>query len=214
LEAAGSSDGSWWDRGHEVLAASPDTGVNTITGEGLAKALAGAQVVVDVTNPPSFEDKEATEFFQTSGRNLIAAEKPAHVRHHVALSVVGTDRLLDSGYFRGKMAQEELIKASPIAHTILHSTQFFEFIGRIAQSMTGPEQFRIDEIVRCVMQINHDTREVITDPHARYFGAELSNERLTPDEEEAIIAVTTFDDWLKRSNPTRPSDNSVGTAAA
>ena len=127
-------------RGHEVVAASPSTGVNTLTGEGLAEALAGAQVVVDVANSPSFEDKPALEFFETSGRNLLAAEKTAGVRHHVALSVVGTDRLLGSGpgslsgYFRAKMAQEDLIKASGIPFTIVHATQFFEFAKGIAQS--------------------------------------------------------------------------------
>ena len=121
-------------RGEEVLAASPDSGVNTLTGEGLTAALAGAQVVVDVANSPSFEDTAVMKFFETSGRNLLAAEAVAGVRHHVALSVVGTDRLQDSGYFRAKMAQEKLIKASGIPYTILRSTQFFEFMGRIADS--------------------------------------------------------------------------------
>jgi uncharacterized protein YbjT (DUF2867 family) len=121
-------------RGEEVLAASPDSGVNTLTGEGLSAALAGAQVVVDVANSPSFEDTAVMKFFETSGRNLLAAEAVAGVRHHVALSVVGTDRLQDSGYFRAKMAQENLIKASGIPYTILRSTQFFEFTGRIADS--------------------------------------------------------------------------------
>src|SRR6187397_2005650 len=120
--------------GQEVVAASPSSGVNTITGEGLAKALAGAQVVVDVANSPSFEDKAVLEFFETSGRNLLAAEAAAGVRHHVALSVVGTDRLLASGYFRAKMAQENLIKAAGIPYTIIRATQFFEFVGGIAQS--------------------------------------------------------------------------------
>jgi len=122
--------------GHEVVAASPASGVNTITGEGLAEALAGAQVVVDVANSPSFEDKAVLEFFETSGRNLLAAEAAAGVGHHVALSVVGTDRLQESGYFRAKMAQENLIKAFKIPYTILRSTQFFEFVGGIAQSGT------------------------------------------------------------------------------
>src|SRR5688500_19201096 len=121
-------------RGHEVLAASPSTGVNTLTGKGLAEALAGAQVVVDVANSPSFEDKAVLEFFETSGRNLLAAEAVAGVKHHVALSVVGTDRLSESGYFRGKIAQEKLIRESKIPYTIVHSTQFFEFLGGIAQS--------------------------------------------------------------------------------
>jgi uncharacterized protein YbjT (DUF2867 family) len=125
------------DAGHEVVAASPNTGVNTITGEGLPEALAGAQVVVDVANSPSFEDKAVLEFFQTSGRNLLAAQAAAGVGHHVALSVVGTDRFQESGYFRGKLAQERLIKASGIPYTIVHSTQFFEFLGGIAQSGTA-----------------------------------------------------------------------------
>jgi uncharacterized protein YbjT (DUF2867 family) len=121
-------------KGHEVVAASPNTGVNSITGEGLAEAMEGAQVVVDVANSPSFEDKAVMDFFQTSGRNLLAAETAAGVRHHLALSVVGADRLPESGYLRAKVAQEELIKASGIPYTILRSTQFFEFIGRIADA--------------------------------------------------------------------------------
>ena len=130
-------------KGHEVVAASPNSGVNTITGEGLAEALAGAQVVVDVANSPSFEDKAVLEFFETSGRNLLAAEAAAGVGHHVALSVVGTDRLPDSGYFRAKMAQENLIKASGIPYTIVRSTQFFEFVGGIAQSGTDGQTVRL-----------------------------------------------------------------------
>jgi uncharacterized protein YbjT (DUF2867 family) len=229
------------NRGHEVLAASPDSGVNTITGEGLAAALAGAQVVVDVANSPSFEDKAVMDFFQTSGRNLLAAEADARVNHHVALSIVGTDRVPASGYLRAKMAQEDLIKASPIPYTILRSTQFFEFMGRIAQSsvvgdevrvpaaliqpilsdevvaaltdiatstprndiveIAGPEQFRFDEIVRRVLKAKQDTREVIADAHAQYFGAELSEDELTPGDDAAIIGVTRFDDWLSRSPP-------------
>jgi len=123
-------------RGHEVIAASPNTGVNTITGEGLAAALAGAEVVVDLANSPSFEDRAVLEFFETSGRNLFAAEKTAGVKHHIALSVVGTERLQESGYFRGKLAQERLIKASGVPYTIVHSTQFMEFLSGIAQSGT------------------------------------------------------------------------------
>jgi uncharacterized protein YbjT (DUF2867 family) len=129
--------------GHEIVAASPASGVNTITGEGLAEALAGAQVVVDVANSPSFEDKAALEFFETSGRNLLAAEAAAGVGHHVALSVVGTERLLESGYFRAKMAQENLIKASPVPYTIVRATQFFEFVGSIAQSATEGQTVRL-----------------------------------------------------------------------
>src|SRR5919109_202293 len=122
------------EKGHEVVAASPKTGVNTITGEGLAEALAGAQVVVDLANSPSFEDKAVLEFFETSGRNLIAAEAAAGVRHHVALSIVGTDRTPENGYFRAKVAQEKLIEASGIPYTIIRSTQFLEFLGAIAAS--------------------------------------------------------------------------------
>lgn len=123
-------------RGHEVVAASPSTGVNTITGEGLAEALKDAQVVVDVANAPAWEDKAVLEFFETSGRNLLAAEAATGVKHHVALSVVGTDRLLASGYFRAKMAQEKLIMASRIPYTIVRSTQFFEFVDGITQFST------------------------------------------------------------------------------
>jgi uncharacterized protein YbjT (DUF2867 family) len=129
--------------GHEIIAASPASGVNTITGEGLSEALAGAQVVVDVANSPSFEDKAVLEFFETSGRNLLAAEAIAGVDHHVALSVVGTERLLDSGYFRAKMAQEKLIQASGIPYTIVRATQFFEFLGSIAQSGTDGQMVRL-----------------------------------------------------------------------
>jgi len=129
--------------GNEVVAASPNSGVNTITGEGLAQAVAGAQVVVDVANSPSFEDKAALEFFETSGRNLLAAERAAGVGHHLALSVVGTERLLESGYFRAKMAQENLIKASGIPYTILHSTQFFEFVDSIIKSGEDGDTIRL-----------------------------------------------------------------------
>jgi uncharacterized protein YbjT (DUF2867 family) len=227
-------------KGHEVVAASPASGVNTITGEGLAEALAGAQVVVDVANAPSFEDRAVLEFFETSGRNLLAAEAAAGVGHHVALSVVGTDRLQQSGYFRGKMAQERLIKASKIPYTIVHSTQFFEFVGGIAKSGTvgqtvhlspalvqpimsddvadalvdvalgapvngmieiaGPERIRLDELVGRFLRATHDPREVVTDVHARYFGAELNDQSLVPDVNPRI-APTRFDDWLSRAVP-------------
>jgi uncharacterized protein YbjT (DUF2867 family) len=135
------------DKGHEVVAASPSKGINSVTGEGLAQALAGAQVVVDVANAPSWEDKAVLEFFETSGRNLLAAEADAGVGHHVALSVVGTDRLLASGYFRAKMAQENLIKASPIPYTIVRATQFFEFVGGIAQSATEGQTVRLPPVL-------------------------------------------------------------------
>jgi uncharacterized protein YbjT (DUF2867 family) len=223
-------------RGEEVLAASPDSGVNTITGEGLPEALAGAQVVVDVANSPSFEDTAVMKFFETSGRNLLAAEAKAGVRHHVALSVVGTDRLQESGYFRAKMAQENLIKASGIPYTILRSTQFFEFMGRIADSgadgktvhvspafvqpilsddvvealanivlgqpvndtveVAGPEKFRLDEIVGRVLGAKKDAREVVADAHARYFGAELSDDTLIPSSSGSLLFGTRFETWL------------------
>ena len=130
-------------RGDEVVAASPSTGINTITGEGLADALADAQVVVDVANAPMWEDKAVLEFFETSGRNLLAAEVAAGVGHHVALSVVGTERLLASGYFRAKLAQETLIKASPIPYSIVRATQFFEFVSGIAQAATEGQTVRL-----------------------------------------------------------------------
>lgn len=222
-------------RRHDVLAASPGSGVDTITGEGVAEALAGAQVVVDVTNSRSLDDDAALQFFATSSRNLLAAEQAAHVKHHVVLSIVGTDRLLESGYFRAKMLQEELVTTSPIPHTILRSTQFYEFMPLIPQAdpdgrtvraspafvqplsssevaaaladlataaprnrmieFAGPEQFRLDEIVERVMKATDDSRAVVTDPLAPYFGARLSEDALIPDE-GAIVGVGRFDDWL------------------
>src|SRR6266852_7137420 len=133
--------------GHEVVAASPSSGVNTVTGEGLAQALAGAQVVVDVANAPSWEDKAVMAFFETSGRNPLAAEAAAGVGHHVALSVVGTDRLFASGYFRAKIAQEKLIKASPIPYTIAHATQFFEFLKGLADISTDGDKVRLPHVL-------------------------------------------------------------------
>ena len=133
--------------GHEVVAASPSLGVNTVTGEGLTQSLAGAQVVVDVANAPSWEDNAVLAFFETSGRNLLAAEATAGIGHHVALSVVGIDRLLASGYFRAKMAQEQLIKASPIPYTIVRATQFFEFVGGIAQSAIEGQTVRLPPVL-------------------------------------------------------------------
>jgi len=148
--------------GHEALAASPTSGVNTITGEGLAEALGGAQVVVDVANAPSWEDKAVLEFFETSGRNLLAAEAAAGVRHHVALSVVGTERLVQSGYFRAKMAQEKLIKASKVPYTIVRATQFFEFVGAIAQLATEGQTVRLPP---ALMQpiVSDDVAAVVAD---------------------------------------------------
>src|SRR5436853_5807707 len=149
-------------RGHEVVPASPSSGVNTVTGEGLAQALAGAQVVVDVANAPSWEDNAVLSFFETSGRNLLAGEAGASVQHHVALSVVGTDRLLASGYFRAKMAQEKLIKASPIPYTIVRATQFFEFVGGIAQSATEAQSVRLPPVLMQPI-FEDDVASVMTD---------------------------------------------------
>src|SRR6266403_540726 len=189
------------EHGHEAVAASPNTGVNSITGEGLADALKGASVVVDVTNSPSWEDAAVLKFFETSTRNLLDYEAKAGVRHHVALSVVGTERLLDSGFFRAKIAQENLIKASAIPYSIVRATQFFEFVEKIADLSTegnkvrlppaliqpmaaddvagalgriatnspvngaveigGPEQFRLDELVRRDLAAFQDPREAI-----------------------------------------------------
>lgn len=135
------------DGGHETVAASPDSGVNTITGAGVREALTGASVVVDVSNSPSYEDEAVMTFFETSTRNLLAAEKEAGVRHHVALSVVGTERLPDSGYLRAKLAQEKLIQASPIPYSIVHSTQFFEFVKRIADEATQGDVVRLPPVL-------------------------------------------------------------------
>ena len=225
------------DKGHEVVAASPDSGVNAITGEGLADALAGAQVVVDVSNSPSFEDAAVLMFFETSTTNLLAAEARAGVGHHVALSIVGTDRVPDSGYLRAKVAQENLLKTSGRPYSILRSTQFFEFIPRIAQpdadgrlrvssalfqpilssdvvtaladvtlstplngtvEVGGPDQYRIDDLVRRVLRAIGDEREVLTDAHAQYFGAELDDQSLVPGP-SARIGAMHFEDWLSAS---------------
>jgi uncharacterized protein YbjT (DUF2867 family) len=223
--------------GHEAVAASPNSGVNTLTGEGLAEVLKGAQVVVDVSNSPSFEDVAVLNFFQTSTRNLLFYEAKAGVGHHVALSIVGSDRLPDSGYMRAKVIQEQLIKEGPIPYTIVRSTQFFEFVKRIADEATvgnsvrvppvsfqpiaaddvvdalgkvatgsplngtieiaGPEQFRFDELVRQRLS-GLDPREVIADPRARYFGAEMSEHSLVP-LGGAQLGETRFEDWLNRA---------------
>ncbi|PND27401.1 SDR family oxidoreductase [Sinorhizobium sp. M4_45] len=225
------------ERGHDVLAASPNTGVNTITREGLAGALDGADVVVDVANAPVWEDKAVLEFFETSGRNLLAAEAAAGVRHHIALSIVGSERLPDNGYFRAKVAQENLIKASGIPYTILRATQFFEFVGGIAESaavgdeirlspaliqpiasddvvaalaevavappvngtleVAGPEAIPLDELVRHFLRQTEDPRKVLPDVHARYFGAVLDDQSLTPGKNPRLGAIR-FEDWLGR----------------
>jgi uncharacterized protein YbjT (DUF2867 family) len=224
--------------GHEPVAASLETGVNTITGDGLAEALEGAQVVVDVSNSPAMDDDAVLDFFQTSSRNLLAAEASVGVQHHVVLSVVGADRLPDSGYLRAKVAQEDTVRNASVPYTILRASQFFEFIGRLADSsstddavhlapvfvqpesaddvaaalcdiasvepvngiveLAGPEQFRLDELARRVLDANKDERVVEADAHARYFGAELDDHSLTPGS-NARIAPTRFEDWLRQS---------------
>jgi uncharacterized protein YbjT (DUF2867 family) len=223
------------EQGHEAAAASRNSGVNALTGEGLAEALRGASVVVDVSNSPSFEDGAVLKFFETSTRNLLAAEADAGVGHHVALSVVGTERLSESGYFRAKIAQEKLIKESSIPYSIVHATQFFEFVEGIADAATegnrvrvapvliqpmaaddvasavgtvavgtpvngtvevaGPEQFRLDELIRRDLSARNDPREAVADPQARYFGAELSERTLVPGD-DARLGETRFEDWL------------------
>jgi len=189
--------------GHQVIAASPASGVNTITGEGLAEALDGAAVVVDVANSPSFEDQAVMDFFVTSGNNLLAAEKKAGVKHHIALSVVGTERLQGSGYFRAKLAQEKLIKESGIPYSILHSTQFFEFVGGIVQSGTVGDQVHIspapiqpiasDDVVAALAEVTlanpiNDTVEVagpekfqLSELVKKYMGLKKDNREVVAD---------------------------------
>jgi uncharacterized protein YbjT (DUF2867 family) len=226
------------DQGHQAVPAAPNTGVNTLTGKGLPEVLEDAAVVVDVSNSPSFEDAAVLNFFETSTRNVLAAEAVAGVRHHVVLSIVGTDRLPDSGYLRAKAAQEKLVRESSIPYSIVHATQFFEFLKGIADTATegtvvrlpsalfqpmaaedvasevakvavgspingivevaGPQQFRMDELVRRFLADRNDPREVIADPHARYFGTELGERSLLPGD-DATIAPTSFEDWLEES---------------
>ncbi len=239
------------EQGHEAVAASPRSGVNTLTGDGLAEALKGASVVVDVSNSPSFEDAAVLKFFETSTGNLLKYGAAAGVKHLVALSVVGTDQLSGSGYFRAKIAQEKLIKGSRIPYSIVRATQFFEFlkgiadtsvdgdkvrlpavlfqpmaaedvaigVGRIAVSQPingtveigGPEQFRLDELIRRRLAQLNDPREVITDPHARYAGAELSERTLVPGK-DARLGQTTFETWVKQSAGQNVSKNAQTTA--
>ena len=241
------------EHGYEAVAASPDSGVNTLTGEGLAEVLEGASVVVDVSNSPSFEDAAVMEFFQTSTRNLLNYEAAAGVDHHVALSVVGCDRLPESGYLRAKVAQEQLIEESSIPYSIVRATQFFEFLKRIADSATegktvrlpavafqpmaaddvarvvakvsagsplngvvevgGPEQFRFDEFISRGLNARKDSREVIVDPHARYFGTELSERSLVPGD-GALLGETRFEDWLNGSANQIPPARGPFAAAA
>lgn len=223
------------EHGHEAVAAAPNTGVNTITGEGLAEVLKGASVVVDVSNSPSWDDAEVLKFFETSTRNLLKYEAAAGVRHHVALSVVGTDRLSESGYMRAKIAQEKLIKESSIPYSIVHATQFFEFLKGLADismvgnqahlppvlfqpmaaddvasglariavgnpingivEIAGPEQFRVDELVRRRLTSLKDPREVVADSNARYGGARVSERTLLPGN-DARLGEIRFETWL------------------
>ena len=235
------------EQGHEAVAASPNTGVNTITGEGLAEALKGASVVVDVSNSPSWEETAVLNFFVTSTRNLLSREAAEGVKHHVALSVVGTQRLSESAYFRAKIAQEKLITESSIPHTIVQATQFFEFVKGLAdismvgdkvhlppvlfQPMSaddvatavgwvavappvngtveigGPEQFRMDELVRRRLEQLKDPREVIADPNALYSGAKVSQKTLVP-EGTARLGETRWETWVTQSVGKVPSAKS------
>lgn len=226
------------ERRHEAVAASPSSGVNTLTGEGLADVLKDASAVVDVTNSPSWEDAAVLNFFETSTRNLLAYGQAAGVKQHVALSVVGTERLLENGFFRAKMLQENLIKVSPVPYSIVRATQFFEFAGKIAdfssegnkvrlppvlfQPMSaddvarallrvatgspvnatlevgGPEQFRLDDFIRRALAAHNDTRAVITDPTAPYFGIKVTERTLIPND-DARLGETRFEEWLASS---------------
>ncbi|KQV10900.1 LysR family transcriptional regulator [Rhizobium sp. Root1203] len=223
--------------GAEVVLASPTFGVNSVTREGLRASLTGAGVVIDVTNAASFGDNSALEFFKTSTRNLLAASADAGVDHYLALSIVGTPRLVESDYFRAKMVQENLIRAARRPYTILHSTQFFEFISGVIDmaadgdeirlpsasvrpvaaedvaevltelalgtplndtvELAGPEQFAFDEVARMLVAANEDPRRVITDDSARYYGVELNDDTLLPDN-LAHVGPIRFVDWLNR----------------
>ncbi|MGK9237087.1 NAD(P)H-binding protein [Inquilinus limosus] len=226
--------------GHDVLAASPGTGVNTLTGEGLSEALAGAEVVVDVANSPSFEPQAVLAFFETAGRNLHAAERAAGIRHHVALSIVGTDRMPDNGYFQAKVAQEKLIEASGVPYTIVRATQFMEFLGAIAESsvvdgtvrlpgglfqpiaaadvsaivaetaaappqgrtfdIAGPDRAPFDRIIARYLDAVGDTRPVVRNPQARYFGGTVEETSLVP-LGEARLGRISLDEWLRDHRP-------------
>lgn len=240
------------EQGYQAVPASPASGVNTLTGEGLAEVMEGASVVVDVSNSPSFDDAPVMEFFKASTGNLLSYEMTAGVGHHVALSVVGSDRLPDSGYLRAKVVQEKLIKESSIPYSIIRATQFFEFVSRIADSATdgntvrlppvrfqpiaaddvanavarvamgpplnaiveigGPEQFRFDELIRLGLIARKDPREVIADPHARYFGTELTEFSLVPGN-DALLGEIRFEVWLQSADQKSPQPTAVAASS-
>jgi len=221
-------------QGHEVIAASPSSGVNTLTGEGLDEVMQGTDVVIDLANSPSFEDKAVLQFFETAGRNLFAAEIKAGIKHHVALSIVGTERL-DNGYFRAKLAQERIIRQSGVRYSIVHSTQFLEFLGAIADAgitgdethlstgafqpiasddvaaavadvavnaplngiieIAGPERGRLVDFVKRYLDKKGDTRKIVADPHAKYFGSELNDQSLVPGV-NARLGKINFETWF------------------
>ena len=225
------------EHGHDAVPAAPNTGVNTLTGEGLADVLQGAAVLVDVSNSPSFADEAVLEFFQTSTTNLVKHAVEEGIGHYVALSVVGTDRMQVSGYFRAKALQESMIRESGVPYSIVHATQFFEFIKAIADFSTvggkvrlpsapiqpmaaddvaagvgrvavgeplngireigGPEQFRLDDLVRKGLAAKGDAREVVTDEQAPYSGVALDERTLVPGQ-GAQLGQITFDEWLAR----------------
>jgi uncharacterized protein YbjT (DUF2867 family) len=222
-------------RSYEAVAAAPSTGVNTLTGEGLAEVLNNATVVVDVSDAPSYEEKAVMEFFHTSTKNLLSREAKAGVRHHVALSVVGSTRMSDNPYIRAKLAQQQLIQESGIPYTIVHATQFFEFAMRIADGATvgkqvrvppvliqpiaaddvakelarvaigaplnttievaGPQRLQFADFIRQRLRAQHDSREVVADPDARYFGAQLSELALVA-AGNATLGEIRLEDWL------------------
>ena len=235
--------------GHSSLAASTDTGVDTLTGRGLLEALRGAEVVVDVCNA-DWDDDTVVQFLKTATRNLLAADAAAGVRHHVVMSVVGTDRFPESAYFRAKTIQEELVEDSPVPYSVVRATQFFEFIHVIADAATGgntvrlppalirpmaaddvasalvrvavgpplngiveiagPEEYRLDEVIRVLLTMRSDPREVVSDPRAHYWGISPSDRALLPGA-DARLGETRFADWLRNETPQapRPDDPAV-----
>jgi len=222
--------------GHEAVPASPSSGVDAVTARGLAHVLRGARVVVDVSNSPSLDEETALAYFRAAGMNLLDAAEAAGVRHHIALSILGTDRLPESGYFRAKMAQENLVRASSVPYTILRSAPFFEHLDGIVElgseggelrvspayidpvaaddvvaavcdavlgqplyrelEVVGPERFRLSELAGQILTANEDTRVVIADSEARYFGAVLKDDSLTP-RGNTRYGVIRFGDWLR-----------------